>query len=88
MLKAIGIFIFVIFIIGSIFDGDNDKPLKSETKVKYEQRTSEHWLSLSTRDVKNCVKTLGDGVYKDKGLYQKLEMCNANDDNRWRVVTK
>lgn len=34
-------------------------------------------LDRQTQSVKNCVETLGEGVYKDKSLTWKLDSCNA-----------
>ena len=57
-----------------------------ELGVTREQRSAEQWLSYQTRGVKNCVKTLGDGIFKDYDLYTKLEFCNADESTRMRVV--
>jgi len=73
---------FVIFLvlgtIVSLFTGDedesNNKPVaeksnnKSEVDIRYEK---------ASQDQKNCVSTLGNGVYKDKSLSWKLDSCNV-----------
>jgi len=48
------------------------KNLKKDTKRKIEQR-----YNGATQDQKNCVNTLGQGVYKDKSLSWKLDNCNV-----------
>jgi hypothetical protein len=48
------------------------KNLKKDTKRKIEQR-----YNAATQDQKNCVNTLGQGVYKDKSLKWKLDSCNV-----------
>ena len=53
---------------------DNDKTEKPKEKSPAEVR-----LENQTQDVKNCVKTLGQGVYKDKSLSWKLDSCNATN---------
>ena len=53
---------------------DNDKTEKPKEKSLAEVR-----LEKQTQDVKNCVKTLGQGVYKDKSLSWKLDSCNATN---------
>ena len=64
---------FVIFLvlagIGSIFGGDEDEiKKKSVSEIRYEK---------ATQSQKNCVSTLGKGVYKDKSLSWKLDNCNV-----------
>ena len=51
---------------------DNDK-----TEKPKEKSTAEIRLEKQTQDVKNCVRTLGQGVYRDKSLSWKLNGCNA-----------
>jgi hypothetical protein len=34
-------------------------------------------LNKQTQSIKNCVETLGKGVYKDQSLSWKLDNCNA-----------
>jgi hypothetical protein len=34
-------------------------------------------LNKQTQSIKNCVETLGNGVYKDQSLSWKLDNCNA-----------
>jgi hypothetical protein len=53
---------------------DNDK-----TEKPKEKSTAEIRLEKQTQDVKNCVRTLGNGVYKDKSLSWKLDSCNATN---------
>tara|TARA_B100001093_G_C26709266_1_gene962676 strand:+ start:417 stop:806 length:390 start_codon:yes stop_codon:yes gene_type:complete len=36
-----------------------------------------YYLDKQTKGVKACVKTIGEGVYKDKPLQWKLKNCNA-----------
>jgi hypothetical protein len=35
-------------------------------------------LNKQTQSIKNCVETLGNGVYKDQSLSWKLDNCNAS----------
>ena len=48
------------------------KNLKKDTNRKIGQR-----FVGATQDQKNCVNTLGQGVYKDKSLEWKLDSCNV-----------
>ena len=53
--------------------------LMSPSPKKVIQKSSaEIKLERQTQDVKNCVRTLGQGVYKDKSLSWKLNSCNAD----------
>ena len=45
---------------------------KSDDKVAIER------LNKQTQSIKNCVETLGNGVYKDQSLSWKLDNCNAS----------
>jgi len=53
---------------------DNNETEKSKQKSSAEIR-----LEKQTQDVKNCVQTLGQGVYKNKSLSWKLDSCNASN---------
>ena len=53
---------------------DNNETEKSKQKSPAEIR-----LEKQTQDVKNCVQTLGQGVYKNKSLSWKLDSCNASN---------
>ena len=53
---------------------DNNETEKSKQKSPEEIR-----LEKQTQDVKNCVQTLGQGVYKNKSLSWKLDSCNASN---------
>ncbi len=53
---------------------DNNETEKSKQKSSAEIR-----LEKQTQDVKNCVQTLGQGVYKNKSLSWKLDTCNASN---------
>jgi len=50
-----------------------------ESEKPKEKSSSEIRLEKQTQDVKNCVRTLGQGVYKDKSLSWKLDSCNATN---------
>lgn len=45
---------------------------KSDNKEAMER------LNKQTQSIKNCVETLGNGVYKDQSLSWKLDNCNAS----------
>ena len=62
--------IAVIYLIFQIMSPSPKKVIqKSSAEIKLERQT---------QDVKNCVRTLGQGVYKDKSLSWKLNSCNAD----------
>ena len=65
--------LFVIFLIlagiGTLFNND-DTVQKTDDETRLERQT---------QDVKNCVRTFGQGVYRDKSLSWKLHNCNASD---------
>ena len=44
-----------------------------------EKNSAEIRLEKQTQSVKNCVRTFGQGVYKDKSLSWKLDGCNASN---------
>jgi len=68
--KLIVLILFIIFYgIGYIFDKD-DTVQKTDDETRLERQT---------QDVKNCVRTFGQGVYRDKSLSWKLHNCNASD---------
>jgi len=49
---------------------DNKESEKSSAEIRLEKQT---------QSVKNCVRTFGQGVYKDKSLSWKLDGCNATN---------
>jgi hypothetical protein len=61
------LFLAIIFfgIIGIVFNNDSDD---SAAKARLEK---------ATQSQKNCVDTLGQGVYKTKSLDWKLDNCNV-----------
>ena len=66
-----GAVIAVIYLIFQIMSPSPEKVIqKSSSEIKLERQT---------QDVKNCVRTLGQGVYKDKSLSWKLDSCNATN---------
>ncbi len=66
-----GAVIAVIYLIFQIMSPSPEKVIqKSSSETKLERQT---------QDVKNCVRTLGQGVYKDKSLSWKLDSCNATN---------
>ena len=69
LLKITSILFFSFFILVSC-DEAEDK--KSESKSRDEIR-----LENADSSQKACVKTLGQGVYKDKSLSLKLDSCNV-----------
>ena len=74
-MKKLFLFILLSFMIGFLTScSDNDKTEKPKEKSIAEIR-----LEKQTQDVKNCVRTLGNGVYKDKSLSWKLDSCNATN---------
>ena len=74
-MKKLFLFILLSFMIGFLTScSDNDK-----TEKPKEKSTAEIRLEKQTQDVKNCVRTLGNGVYKDKSLSWKLDSCNATN---------
>lgn len=72
-------FLIIAFIIVLIFSASfgllvwkpyiNNKGSAPEQKIYY--------LDKQTDGVKACVKTIGEGIYKDKPLQWKLKNCNA-----------
>jgi len=66
---------FVIFLviggIYSLFNPNDDS--KSSNKFDPVQER----LARQNSEVKACVNTLGNGIYKDKSLSWKLDQCNA-----------
>ena len=60
------LFLAIIFfgIIGIVFNNDSDD-------------SAEARLEKATQSQKNCVDTLGQGVYKTKSLDWKLDNCNV-----------
>jgi large-conductance mechanosensitive channel len=75
IMKKLFLFILLSFMISFLTScSDNDK-----TEKPKEKSTAEIRLEKQTQDVKNCVRTLGNGVYKDKSLSWKLDSCNATN---------
>ena len=70
-IMAIGAAIAVIYLILQI--------MSPPPKKVIQKSSSETKLERQTQDVKNCVRTLGQGVYKDKSLSWKLDSCNATN---------
>ena len=72
MFKIIGwillIFAVVVFFFGRSGDNEVKTYEKSANEIRYEKTTS---------DQKACIKTLGQGVYKDKSLSWKMDSCNV-----------
>ena len=62
IIKWIFLAIIGFAIIGVLFTNDD------EAKARLEN---------ATQSQKNCVNTLGQGVYKDKSLSWKLDNCNV-----------
>ena len=62
IIKWIFLAIIGFAIIGALFTNDD------EAKARLEN---------ATQSQKNCVNTLGHGVYKDKPLSWKLDNCNV-----------
>ena len=50
-----------------------------ESEKKTEKSPAEIRLEKQTQGVKSCVRTLGQGVYKNKSLSWKLDTCNASN---------
>ena len=69
-----GAVIAIIFMLYQIMTVMSPSPEKVIQKS-----SSETKLERQTQDVKNCVRTLGQGVYKDKSLSWKLDSCNATN---------
>ena len=72
-IMAIGVAISVIYLIFQIMT-----PMSPSPKKVIQKSSAEIKLEKQTQDVKNCVRTLGQGVYKDKSLSWKLNSCNAD----------
>ena len=77
MIRIIGWIILIVVVAGYFYQSnDNDSKYvvedgvakKSATEIRYENADSSQ---------KACVKTLGQGVYKDKSLSWKLDSCNV-----------
>mgnify|MGYP006231901187 FL=1 len=68
-IMAVLALIAVLYMLNALFSSP-EKKSKSAAELKLERQT---------QDVKNCVQTLGKGVYKDKSLSWKLSNCNASD---------
>ena len=49
----------------------------SSNFITPEENKKIFYLDKQTQSVKNCVKTLGEGVYAEKSLQWKLKNCNA-----------
>jgi len=73
-IMAIGVAISVIYLIFQIMT-----PMSPSPKKVIQKSSAEIKLEKQTQDVKNCVRTLGQGVYKDKSLSWKLNSCNATN---------
>ena len=73
-IMAIGVAISVIYLIFQIMT-----PMSPSPKKVIQKSSAEIKLERQTQDVKNCVRTLGQGVYKDKSLSWKLDSCNATN---------
>jgi len=69
-----GAVIAIIFMLYQIMTVMSPSP-----KKVIQKSSSEIKLEKQTQDVKNCVQTLGQGVYKDKSLSWKLDSCNATN---------
>jgi hypothetical protein len=67
--KLIGI-MFITLVLLQACGEDNEKEVK--TKSNDEIR-----LEKADSSQKACIKTLGQGVYKDKSLSWKLDSCNV-----------
>jgi|AntAceMinimDraft_13_1070369.scaffolds.fasta_scaffold63692_1 hypothetical protein len=67
-----GTFFIIIFLIiaGKLFTDDN-----KQTDNKATDQIDRY--SEATEDQKNCIRTLGNGVYKDRSLEWKLDSCNV-----------
>ena len=65
MIKWLFLAIIGFAIIGFLFSEDGTD---NEAKTRLEK---------ATQSQKNCVTTLGQGVYKDKPLSWKLDNCNV-----------
>ena len=53
-------------------------PVRIQEELDEELEIEERYRRQS-KDVKNCVQTLGAGVYRNKPLKFKLNMCNAEE---------
>ena len=74
-MKKLFLYFLLSLMIGCLTScSDND-----ETEKPKEKSPAEIKLEKQTQDVKNCVQTLGQGVYKNKSLSWKLDSCNANN---------
>ena len=62
IIKWIFLAIIGLAIIGFLFTNDDESNARLEN---------------ATQSQKNCVNTLGQGVYKDKSLSWKLDNCNV-----------
>ena len=79
------IFIVIIgFALFKVVFTNNNEPVKNEELDLYLEnlkkdanRKLEQRFNEATQDQKNCVNTLGQGVYKDKSLEWKLDNCNV-----------
>ena len=76
IIKWIFLIIIGLGVIGTVFTNDGEKKTATKSKKSKEELRYDN----QTRDVKNCVRTLYNGVYKDKSLTWKLDSCNANYD--------
>ncbi len=79
--KRKGLSIIILIILALILTwtaynifGVTDKPSKT---IKASPEKKIYFIDKQTEGVKACVKTLGQGVYKNKSLQWKLKNCNA-----------
>ena len=73
IIKGIFFIIILLIIAGQFFTEDNKQTDQIDNKATDQiDRYSE-----ATEDQKNCIRTLGNGVYKDRSLEWKLDSCNV-----------
>ena len=78
MFKIIGWIILIVVAAAIFYPSDNKNNEITSKKTVIEINQDEIRLENATTDQKACVKTLGQGVYKNKSLSWKLDTCNVS----------
>ena len=72
MFRMLGWLVIIIIAVAYFFPSDEKKE-----NATVEINQDEMRLESATTEQKACVKTLGQGVYKDKSLSWKLDSCHV-----------
>ena len=77
-LRKLFFYPFIVIILWVIFNDIFNKPDVKETQKEIKTKSvSEIRLGKADSSQKACVKTLGQGVYKNNSLSWKLDRCNV-----------